>query len=299
MKVLKKVLQKNKIQGFLGIPWKYKKIIIRHLFNRGLGLKSNLKNLALYRFVNYLWYYRGSIIDIEAEFFIGRFRDLSSRSIKLRILPSSDLDVFHQIFLWQEYQKVVDVFKSKFGYDSGKKYKIVDAGANIGLTSIFFLEKFNTCEIVCLEPDKSNFEILNFNLNCSSTQEVFKMNAALWPVETKMEIINDFRDKSDWAKRVRMSGNNEGVDALSLNKILKDFNWRDIDVLKIDIEGAEKELFLDENTDLNFLKITRCIAIEIHDEFNCRTAINNIFKEYGFEYFRFGELTIAINKNLV
>lgn len=74
-------------------------------------------------------------------------------------------------------------------------------------------------------------------------------------------------------------------------------NFDCIDILKMDIEGAEKELFA--ASDLSFLKHTKCIAIEIHDEFNCRNSIYQRLADYGFTRFNAGELTIGVNRNFL
>jgi hypothetical protein len=70
-----------------------------------------------------------------------------------------------------------------------------------------------------------------------------------------------------------------------------------IDILKIDIEGSEKQVFTQVGASLDFLRITRCLVIEIHDEFNCREDIYNILTANHFEISEAGEMTIAINKN--
>ena len=71
-----------------------------------------------------------------------------------------------------------------------------------------------------------------------------------------------------------------------------------MDILKIDIEGSEKQIFTSPVANFNFLKSTKCIAIEIHDEFDCREEICNILTDYGFVLFNQGELTIGINQKL-
>ena len=47
------------------------------------------------------------------------------------------------------------------------------------------------------------------------------------------------------------------------------------------------------------LKKFRIIAIEIHDEFNCREAIYKILEDHNFTYFDDKELTIGVNQNLI
>jgi tRNA G46 methylase TrmB len=65
-------------------------------------------------------------------------------------VPSSDVETFEQIFIRQDYN--FDVKKSP--------KTIVDAGANIGLASLYFASKFPNSNIVAIEPEESNFELL-------------------------------------------------------------------------------------------------------------------------------------------
>jgi hypothetical protein len=59
------------------------------------------------------------------------------------------------------------------------------------------------------------------------------------------------------------------------------------------------EVLVSKNSDVSYLSKTKCVAIEIHDEFNCRQEIYNLLEKYNFEYFNSGELTIGINQYLV
>ncbi|TQI71528.1 FkbM family methyltransferase [Gramella sp. Hel_I_59] len=296
MKVLKIGLQKSKIRGFLFLSFHYQFIVVSYLFKKNIGLEPSREEIEFYRYFNYLVRFRGRLIERTSKAFIGNFGDLSDNQIKIRRDPSSDLDVFQQIFFWSEYLPVVKSYKNHFKFPGGKVLNIIDAGGNIGLTSLFFLKIFKNCNIICLEPDIGNYEVLNYNL--PKNKNVSLLNAALWSSNSKVEIINDFRDRLDWARRVKEINHEKGIPAFSVNQLMKDFNWSVIDILKIDIEGAEKEVFTSKDADLSFLQFTKCIAMEIHDEFNCRSEINKILEQFGFEYFRCGELTIALNKSL-
>jgi hypothetical protein len=66
----------------------------------------------------------------------------------------------------------------------------------------------------------------------------------------------------------------------------------------MDIEGSEKQVFTSPSSNLDFLKITKCIALEIHDEFDCRSDIYKVLNDFDFKLFNQGELTIGINQNL-
>lgn len=297
MRALRIGNQIDKFRGFFKLRAKYQIIIAKYILERILGRDLNSRDKDFYRYFNYLIWFDGKIIIDKPEYLVGRFNSISQEHIKLRKLPSSDFDVFHQIFFWNEYSPVLDLYEQYFGPVKEKKINIIDAGSNIGLTTRFFINHINSANIICLEPDIENFKILDFNISETRSHNIKKLNAALWSKNTKVEVINDFRDRSDWAKRVKEVDSEGGITAFTLSELLKDNKWNLIDILKIDIEGGEKEIFNPRKSDLSFLNITKCLAIEIHDEFNCRLEINKILEEYGFRYYKKGELTIAINQD--
>jgi FkbM family methyltransferase len=111
----------------------------------------------------------------------------------------------------------------------------------------------------------------------------------------RYSVERNFRDKKDWSITTK-SDVTGAVIGISVSEIIKDNGLKYISLLKIDIEGAERFIFNMEN-DLSYLKITQIVALEIHDEFNIRSSIENILIENNFLLFNSGELTIGINKN--
>ncbi|WP_452224246.1 FkbM family methyltransferase [Lacinutrix chionoecetis] len=222
------------------------------------------------------------------------YTQINSLIFKLRKRPSSDISVFGQVFEEKEYDVVLNKYASVF---KNKPQTIIDAGSNIGLTSLYFYSKLKNSEIIAIEPDDENFKILQYNLE-TNLVNANALKAGLWSKNTYLKLIKDFRDKKEWSVRVEES-ESEGLLAVTISSLLKDHKWETIDILKIDIEGAEKEVFTAEQTDVSFLSKTKCIAIEIHDEFNCRDEINTILHNYNFDCFKSGELTIGINKMLL
>lgn len=77
------------------------------------------------------------------------------------------------------------------------------------------------------------------------------------------------------------------------------YKYNLIDILKIDIEGSEKQLFNDQRTAALFLVKTKYIAIEIHDEVCDRNVINDCLSQNNFSFFTSGQVTIGVNNNLV
>ena len=70
------------------------------------------------------------------------------------------------------------------------------------------------------------------------------------------------------------------------------------DILKIDIEGAERFIF-DDRASQDFLDKTRVLVIEIHDEFNIRSSIYKELRKRGFSIVEQGELTLGVNTKLM
>ena len=82
----------------------------------------------------------------------------------------------------------------------------------------------------------------------------------------------------------------------TIEGLINDFNIETIDFLKIDIEGGEDEVFKDFSK-INWLDKVKVIALEIHDEFDCRKHIESNLEKL-FTLSHSGELTIGINKSL-
>ncbi|MBA4320172.1 MAG: hypothetical protein C0412_17375 [Flavobacterium sp.] len=240
----------------------------------------------------------GYLVEETPNAYISNFKNNFDKRIKLRKNPSSDFEVFKQVYSLKEYLPVVHAYNANFSNKSNYCLNIIDAGANIGLTSLFFMEYFDQPNIICVEPEFENFRVLEFNLDSAENSKAVKMNGAIWSSNCKIKIINDFRDKSNWSFRVEENESKDAIDAYSINQLIADNNFEILDILKIDIEGSEKQVFTFPTSNLDFLKITKCIAIEIHDEFDCRAAIYEVLIEYGFVLYDEGELTIGINQKL-
>lgn len=115
---------------------------------------------------------------------------------------------------------------------NGERPYIVDGGANIGLASLYWTLKFSSCEGVALEPDPAIFSILKKNLEATKSA-IVPVQAALSESEDELRFITSGCDSG----RVIHDENSNTikVDAVKLSSLL----CRPVDLLKIDIEGAE------------------------------------------------------------
>lgn len=214
--------------------------------------------------------------------------------IFVRKKPSTDMNVFHQVFIDQEYGSVCQYF---FNNNISCDY-IIDAGGNAGYSLIYFKRYFPNANVVTIEPDTNNFNILtkNIELNSYASSTIPLNNALHAESGLSMTISDDFRGGGDWAKTTQFADNETKLKSISINDVLEKYPTRIIDILKIDIEGAERYLFESKLTS-TFLAKTRVLVIEIHDEFNIREKIYSVLADYSFIIFNSGETTIAINKN--
>jgi FkbM family methyltransferase len=174
---------------------------------------------------------------------------------RLRI-PSSDVPTYHQVFINQEYDFLVET----------QPKVIVDAGANIGLASIYFANKYPGAKIIAIEPEQSNFELLKENI--APYPNIIPVQAALWHKNEEINLIDPRLGKWGFMTEMKNSSENipgnicHAVVAMTVDKIIKDYNLAKIDILKIDIEGAEKEVFSDTSS---WIEKVDSLIIELHE----------------------------------
>lgn len=216
-------------------------------------------------------------------------------SVLVRDQNHSDFKVFQQIFSNGEYESVMHLLKLNDIFN--KPHIVIDAGANIGITSLYLSYYLKNIEVYAIEPDKKNFELLR--ANCSIPREGSKFvlfNKALAESEGKTFLMSNAENaQSDWALRTEES-NQGNVQGITINEIIHDNSLSYISLLKVDVEGAERFIFRSEN-DLAFLKVTYIVAIEIHDEFAARQEIHEILLNHNFLIFEDKETTIGINQS--
>jgi FkbM family methyltransferase len=208
---------------------------------------------------------------------------------------SSDTQVFDQIIFNEEYRVIIDDLERK----NILIKTMIDAGANIGLTSIYFKAYYPDLKIIALEPSKGTFERLSLNIQSNNFSEVILLQKGLWNKVTRLKEDLTFRDGQDWSFRLVESNETHLAlfETTSIPVLMSEYNMDIVDFLKVDIEGGEKDIF-DSKSDLSWLNKIKVIAIEIHDEFNCRTQIETTLVNAGFELSFSGELTIGLNTTL-
>lgn len=184
----------------------------------------------------------------------GKIIRIPNRDIYLR-LRTTDLRIYHEVFRKKEYD-----------FELTKDPSIIfDIGANIGMTSIFFAKKYPNSKIYSFEPESSNFEMLKFNVSNLSNVQIF--NCAIW---SHTQVIPLFDNGSGhWGFMTSVDATTPGtkviqtVKGISIEDFLIENNIPWIDLLKIDVEGAEKDIFSNAGS---WIDNVGSVCVELHEE---------------------------------
>lgn len=171
-------------------------------------------------------------------------------------VPSSDVPIFDQIFIKQEYD---------FDFKIAPRI-IVDAGANIGLASIYFANKFPKAKIIAIEPEGSNLNTLR--INTTAYTNIIPIHKALWNENTVINLIDLGFGKSGFVTQAKNNTKEKHgkivheVQGITIDAMMEEQKIDHIDILKIDIEGAEREVF--KNSSSWITKVDTLI-VELHE----------------------------------
>jgi FkbM family methyltransferase len=201
----------------------------------------------------------------------------SDYEVALR-LNSSDIPTFDQIFGSYEYES------PNLPQAAGS---IVDLGANIGLAAVFFGLKYPQAQILAVEPEASNFALMAANTAALGAR-IRAEHAAVWVHDGQINLQTDAEDGSSLgAWGVRTSDSLDNAKAVTkcfrLDTLLDKAGFGTVDILKVDIEGAELQVFSEGAA--KWLTRIGMIIIETHDRFQpgseqaVRQAIAPLFEE--------------------
>jgi len=195
----------------------------------------------------------------------------------------SDPYIFEQIFIEQQYR-----FPEKF---NSKIEWILDAGANIGLAAVYFSNKYPDSKIICIEPDAENFRLLCENT--SNYPNIIRLHAALWHQSEKLYIGNTEQLSAGYI--VEPAKTNEGIMGITVKSLIEEYRIPRISIAKIDIEGAEKEVFESNN---EWIDHCDCILVELHDHLKpgASRAYFNAMKSYDWETYVCGENIVTFRR---
>lgn len=164
---------------------------------------------------------------------------------------------------------------------------IIDGGAFIGDSSIYFLNRFPQCGVVALEPNPDNYILAKSNL-AHYGGRVALLQRGLWHCKTKLRITDD----NLGARLVNDDELGFACECIDINSILAEYGKTEIDLLKLNIEGAELPVITENSA---WLSKTKLIVVQFHG-YELENKCNRYLVESGFQGYIYRTFYYYINK---
>lgn len=166
---------------------------------------------------------------------------------------TSDVEVYKKVFVDAEYQ---------LPFEKSPR-TIIDLGANIGLASVFYALAFPSADILAVEPSQDNFELLLRNI--ANFKNVKAVQAAAWSEDGSVNLVDP--GFGPWGMQVKAASPTQQeakVLAFTVPSLMHRHGMEHLDLLKVDIEGAEKEVFESSSA---WIGQVGAVVAELHDRY--------------------------------
>lgn len=225
----------------------------------------------------------------------GQILELSMKSpvqgeVSLREV-GSDILTFDEVIKQQVYRNILSKLE--------RCETVIDLGANIGLASLYFAGHYPSCQVFAVEPNPDTYRLLTANLGgLIENGRCRTVKAAVWG--SAKALVADRSQASDhysaFATREASPEENaeETMMGMPIQKIINDSGFTKIDLLKVDIEGAEVELF---KGDVGWLRSVDSIAIEFHGDSRNKCRFDEIMRNYQFHIYDQDPHTVIAVRN--
>lgn len=193
-----------------------------------------------------------------------------------------------------------EIFASDLYYFETKNLQplIIDAGAHIGMSTLYFKQLYPGSQIIAIEPNPNSFTLLEKNSFENQLDDVTTLQVALSDHVGKEQFHYDNSDqvwystasfhKGSWA------GTQKSDSRTVQTQLLSTYVTQPVDFLKMDIEGAEQKVLYASRSILPMIQ-------EIHIEFHTHPSqslsklVELLEKTHTVELFK-GTQTIPIKK---
>ena len=193
----------------------------------------------------------------------------------------SDGFAFYQILAMKDFDVLNDFSAPRL---------IIDAGANIGMSSLYFLNRFPDVRIVAIEADPENMRICRLNL-APFADRVVLVEGAVWSSCGRVVLMHG---EVEWNSHVRNAepGEEAGVESFDIPRLIEAGGGGPVDLLKVDIEGGESEVF-GKNAE-KWLPAIKNIVIEFHGA-DCEKTFFGALEGYQYRAFPYRSVTVCEN----
>lgn len=220
----------------------------------------------------------------------GNIRNLLSIKVYNRVnfyfRQGLDHAIFPHFYEKEYYINTVNGYEIK---------SILDAGANIGSQTTRFYLLYPSATIVSIEAEPENFNVLKQNY--IHIKSVNLIHGALWSSSGEVSITGNPSEPVGFSVSDQLA---EGVKvpSYSVQDILAITGWNEIDIFKIDIEGAEYEVFNYKSDE--WVSKVKCFIIEVpdHEKPGTMQLIYSKLSAHKFNTFLSGENIVLIRADL-
>jgi FkbM family methyltransferase len=243
--------------------------LLSRLFHHLRALKTHISCLGWLHGLS-AWL-RSSIF--KHEFVINLPSPTGTGSVQLRA-GTSDMEVYKKVFVQAEYEPPF----------TPSANNILDLGANIGLSALYFHVRYPSATILAVEPNADNFSLLQ--KNTAGIPNIIPLQAAVWTHDGMINLCDP--GIGAWGFQVTdqpLQDSTSLVPAVSIPTLLKRFPGSCCHLMKVDIEGAEKELFYQSQ---DWIDHVDAVVIELHDRFKpgCSRAFFGATSSFPCEYWK-------------
>lgn len=184
-----------------------------------------------------LWTYAGRLpaAVVPSQWIIGFFYPPPIGAVRLCLRSNDGADAFthSEVFAHRYYQLPL----------RSAPATILDLGANIGLSAVYFARLFPNSRLACVEPVADNLRLLVRNLKLNG----IKAEVIAAAVDAKDGVVVMERGARDYGHKVAEPASSPAslfeVTGISVPSIMRRMGWSRIGLVKMDIEGHEKALF--------------------------------------------------------
>jgi FkbM family methyltransferase len=196
--------------------------------------------------------------------------------------PSDDHNLDYKVVDETWTENVYRIHEYQFKHNA----VFVDIGANIGSVSLY-VDNFNKVrnsdnkiKVYSIEPEPHNLLLLEENINNNPTENITVVNNAIWHEQKNVFITNRGGNSSIVDGSLVESVE---VSAITIQDLIDRYSIDEIDVMKIDIEGAEFDLIV--NTPPEILAKIRYLVLEFDKSFDGSFGkmIEKLAKQFGLE----------------
>jgi len=199
---------------------------------------------------------------------------LNGKKVDLHLRTyTGDIDIFYEVFLEQCYQIPKQLKIDQY-------QTIVDLGANVGLASVYFKTLHPSAKVFAVEMEPDNY--LQLEKNATQFEDLKPIFGAIYDEITDIKISTtklayNFKIEIDIDKEIDALT----VGTLTMHDLIANYQIKEIDLLKIDIEGAEARVLRYNN---EWLANVKSMLIELHDLYSIDDLKNDL-APFNFEIY--------------